>query len=54
MKAAALILAVLVVIAHPLAAVAVVGAELVVCAALGWRIRRALRFRSCPHLRRTA
>lgn len=54
MKALAIILAVLLVLAHPMAAAAVVGAVLAVCGVLGWRIRRALRFRSCPHMRRTA
>lgn len=43
MKAAALILAVLLVLAHPAAAVAVVGAELAACGVLGVMICRALR-----------
>jgi hypothetical protein len=42
-KAAALVLAALLVLAHPAAAVAVLGAELAACAALCCLIVRALR-----------
>ena len=49
MKAAVLILAVLLVLAHPAAAAGVVGAELAACTVLGWLIRRA--FRRCPSWR---
>ena len=43
MKAAALVLAVLLVLAHPATAVAVLGAELAACAVLTGLICRALR-----------
>ena len=43
MKAAAIVLAVLLVLAHPAAAVAVLGAELVACAVFTGLIVRALR-----------
>jgi hypothetical protein len=42
-KAAVLILAILLVLAHPAAAAAVVAIELGVCAVLGWYIWRAFR-----------
>lgn len=47
MKALAVVLAVLLVLAHPAATAAVLGGELAVCGALGWMIRRA--FRAHPH-----
>ena len=43
MKAAAIVLAALLVLAHPAAAVAVLGAELAACAVLAGLIVRALR-----------
>ena len=43
MKAAAIVLAVLLVLAHPAAAVAVLGVELAACAVLAGLILRALR-----------
>ena len=43
MKAVAIVLAVLLVVAHPAAAVAVLGAELAACAVLTGLIVRALR-----------
>ena len=43
MKAAALVLAVLLVVAHPAAAVAVLGVELAACAVFAALICRALR-----------
>ncbi len=48
MKAAAIVLAVLLVLAHPAAAVAVLGAELAACAVLTGLIVRALRPLSVP------
>jgi hypothetical protein len=42
-KAAALVLAALLVLAHPAAAVAVLGAEVAACGVLGCLILRALR-----------
>lgn len=51
MKALVIVLAVLLVLAHPAAAVAVVGAELSTCCVLGALIWRASRFRPCPHRR---
>jgi hypothetical protein len=42
-KALAIILSVLLVLAHPAAAAAVLGAELAVCTALGWLVWRTLR-----------
>ena len=52
MKALVIILAALLVIAHPAAAAAVLGAELGACTVLAVLIWRARRFRSCPHMRR--
>jgi hypothetical protein len=51
MKALVIILAAVLVLAHPAAAVAVFGTELAACAVLGALIWRASRFRSCPHQR---
>jgi hypothetical protein len=55
-KAAALVLVVLLVLAHPAAAVAILGAELAACAVLTGIIVRALRPLSVPasRYRRTA
>lgn len=54
MKAAALILTALIVLAHPAAVVAVLAAELAVIAVLGCVLVRALRPLSLPRHRRTA
>lgn len=43
MKALVIVLAVLLVVAHPAVAAAVLAAELGVCAALGWLIWRVVR-----------
>jgi hypothetical protein len=43
MKALAVISAVLLVLAHPVAAAAVLTAELAVCAAFGWLVWRIVR-----------
>lgn len=51
MKALAIILAVLLVLAHPAAAAAVLAAELGVCAVLGWLVWRALRQHPYPYWR---
>jgi hypothetical protein len=48
MKALGLILAVLLVLAHPAAAAAVLGAELAVCGVLGWLAWRTLRRNPYP------
>lgn len=48
MRAAALVLAALLVLAHPAAAAAVIGAELAACAVLTGVIVRALRPLSVP------
>jgi hypothetical protein len=42
-KALAVILAVLLMLAHPAAVIAVLGAELAVCSALGWLVWRIVR-----------
>ena len=52
MKAALIIAAALLVLAHPMAAAAVAGGELGACTVLAVLIWRARRFRSCPHMRR--
>ncbi len=54
MKALVIILAVLLVLAHPVALVLVLAAELAACSGLGWLIWRAARYRPCPHHRRAA
>ena len=51
MKAVLIVLAVLLVLAHPTAAAAVLGAELAVCGALGCLIWRASRVRPHPYWR---
>ena len=43
MKALAIVLALLLLLAHPVGVAAVAGVELAVCGALGWLIWRALR-----------
>lgn len=53
MKAAALILALLLVLAHPPVAATVAVAELAACTMLGWLIWRARPFRLYPHWRTT-
>jgi hypothetical protein len=53
MKALAVAVFVLLVLAHPAAAAAILSAELGVCGALGWLVRRALRRHPHP-VRRTA
>ena len=47
MKALAVVLAVLLVLAHPVAAAVILGAELAVCGGVGFLIWRASRL--CPH-----
>jgi len=54
MRAALIVLFALLVLLHPAAVVLVLGAELAAIAVLGCLIRRGLRFRSCPHIRRLA
>lgn len=54
MKALAIVLAVLLVIAHPAAAAAVAAAELGACAVLGLVIWRAARSWPRPYARRAA
>lgn len=51
MKALAVVLAVLLVLAHPAAAAAIVGPELAVCCAVGRLFWRAARPRLYPHWR---
>lgn len=51
MKAAVIVLAFLLVIAHPAAATTILGAELGVCGALGWLAWRALRRHPYPYRR---
>jgi hypothetical protein len=53
MRVAAIVLVALLVLAHPMAAVTVLGAELIVCAVLGCVLVRALRPLSVPSPRRT-
>jgi hypothetical protein len=52
-KAALIILCVLLTLAHPAVAIAVLSAELIVCAVLGCVLVRALRPPSVPSPRRT-
>jgi hypothetical protein len=55
MKALAVIVFVLMVLAHPAAAAAVLGAELAACVVLGWLAWRALRpMRTVPAWRSTS
>jgi hypothetical protein len=54
MKAAVLVLAVLIVLAHPAVAITVLAAELAACAVLGWLIWRARRPRTAGRHRRRA
>lgn len=54
MKAVVIVLAFLLALSHPAAAAAVTVTGLAVCAASGWLVWRATRFRSCPHVRRLA
>ena len=54
MKAVVIVLAVLLALMHPVAVAAVLVTGTAVCAASGWLIWRATRFRSCPHIRRLA
>jgi O-antigen/teichoic acid export membrane protein len=54
MKAAVIIIATLIVLAHPAVAIAVFAAELAACAALGGMIWRARRPRPGRHRRRLA
>ena len=51
MKALAIMLAMLLTLAHPVAAAAVVAVELAVCGLLGWLIWRTFRLHPCLYWR---
>ena len=51
MKALLIVLAVLLVVAHPAAAALVVGAELAACGLAAWMVRRAFCRNPCLHWR---